>query len=79
MAGPLPTVHVLYDGYSRMENETMRANCSCVLVREGTANYIVDTMTPWDTDRVKQGQYQFVRVQTKYRLKSFFLILKFFK
>lgn len=42
---------VLFDGYSKMENGTYYANCSCVLIK-GPPNVIVDTMTAWDGDRI---------------------------
>ncbi|XP_054287228.1 metallo-beta-lactamase domain-containing protein 1-like isoform X1 [Macrosteles quadrilineatus] len=44
------TVHVLYDGYSKMVSESeMEANGTCTLIK-GRLNLIVDTMTPWDKD-----------------------------
>ncbi|XP_016978336.1 metallo-beta-lactamase domain-containing protein 1 [Drosophila rhopaloa] len=50
-------VIVLQDGYSRQEDgdeSTMRANCTCTLVRcrDGT-NVIVDTMTAWDGEHLR--------------------------
>uniref|UniRef100_A0A2P2I6F7 Metallo-beta-lactamase domain-containing protein 1 n=1 Tax=Hirondellea gigas TaxID=1518452 RepID=A0A2P2I6F7_9CRUS len=51
---PAPSVHVLYDGYSCIENGNMRANCSCVLIK-GKPNVIVDTMTAWDKDKIIKG------------------------
>ncbi|KAI9553573.1 hypothetical protein GHT06_021491 [Daphnia sinensis] len=52
------TVKVLFSGYSSAINEKedenlpyIHANCSCVLVT-GSTNLIVDTMTPWDADRI---------------------------
>ncbi|XP_046965899.1 metallo-beta-lactamase domain-containing protein 1 [Vanessa cardui] len=46
------TVIVLYDGYSDLKNELeMCANCSCTLIK-GCNNIIVDTMTPWDSDKI---------------------------
>ncbi|XP_042240850.1 metallo-beta-lactamase domain-containing protein 1-like [Homarus americanus] len=47
-------VHVLYDGYSKMENGKMRANCSCTLIK-GPNNMIVDTMTAWDKEKLLSG------------------------
>ncbi|KAK7085575.1 hypothetical protein SK128_027780 [Halocaridina rubra] len=48
------TVTVLYDGYSRMEDGRMRANCTCTLVK-GPITAIVDTMTAWDRDKILSG------------------------
>lgn len=46
---------VLYDGYSIQKNtEEMVANCSCTLIN-GENNIIIDTMTPWDTEKVVSG------------------------
>ncbi|KAJ8919528.1 hypothetical protein NQ315_002149 [Exocentrus adspersus] len=42
---------VLFEGYSKTENNKYRANCSCVLIK-GPPNIIVDTMTAWDGDRI---------------------------
>ncbi|KAA0195002.1 hypothetical protein HAZT_HAZT007857 [Hyalella azteca] len=50
----LPRVDVLYDGYSYLENGTMKANCSCVLIK-GEHIVIVDTMTAWDKDNILKG------------------------
>ncbi|GLG99406.1 hypothetical protein R5R35_011079 [Gryllus longicercus] len=47
-------VHVLFDGYSSMNDSEMKANCSCTLIK-GNKNIIVDTMTPWDRDRIIEG------------------------
>ncbi|KAF2350465.1 Metallo-beta-lactamase [Trinorchestia longiramus] len=47
----LPTVEVIFDGYSTLEEGTMKANCSCVLVK-GRENVIIDTMTAWDKDKL---------------------------
>ncbi|KAG7310937.1 hypothetical protein JYU34_003777 [Plutella xylostella] len=45
-------VSVLYDGYSNVDEEGyMTANCTCTLVK-GEHNIIVDTMTPWDSDKI---------------------------
>lgn len=44
-------VHVLHTGYSGTTDQGMIANCSCTLIR-GRHNVIVDTMTPWDKDRI---------------------------
>ncbi|CAH2236599.1 metallo-beta-lactamase domain-containing protein 1 [Pararge aegeria] len=43
---------VLFDGYSILKNEEeMSANCSCTLLK-GINNVIIDTMTPWDTNKI---------------------------
>lgn len=44
-------VHVLHAGYSGTTDQGMIANSSCTLIR-GRHNVIVDTMTPWDKDRI---------------------------
>ena len=47
-------VVVLFDGYSRMtSDDVMEANCSCTLIK-GLVNMIIDTMTPWDADKIKK-------------------------
>ncbi|XP_075226120.1 metallo-beta-lactamase domain-containing protein 1-like isoform X7 [Lycorma delicatula] len=47
-------VTVLYPGYSKEEEGGMMANCSCTLIT-GKLNVIVDTMTPWDKDKIIKG------------------------
>lgn len=49
-------VFVLFEGYSRTEQagKIMKANCSCSLIKAWDLNIIVDTMTPWDKDRIVQ-------------------------
>lgn len=46
-------VHVLYDGYSHINESSteMKANCTCTLIK-GPKNIIVDTMTAWDGERI---------------------------
>lgn len=45
-------VHVLFDGYCRPnEDGGLMANCTCTLIK-GPKNIIVDTMTPWDGERL---------------------------
>lgn len=45
-------VIVLYDGYSYVNNDgEMIANCTCSLIT-GRHNIIVDTMTPWDSEKI---------------------------
>lgn len=48
------TVIVLFDGYADTtdDGQYMTANCSCTLIRTGEINVIVDTMTPWDKDKL---------------------------
>lgn len=46
---------VMYDGYSNLKNKhEMKANCSCTLIK-GFHNIVVDTMTPWDIDKIILG------------------------
>lgn len=41
---------IIAEGYSKDDGENqMRANCSCVLIRDEGVNVIVDTMTAWDS------------------------------
>ncbi|GFG38317.1 hypothetical protein Cfor_12196 [Coptotermes formosanus] len=47
-------VHVLYDGYSKMADEGMVANCTCTLIK-GPKHIVVDTMTPWDKEKIITG------------------------
>lgn len=49
-------VFVLFEGYSRTEKagKIMKANCTCSLIKSSDLNIIVDTMTPWDKDRLVQ-------------------------
>lgn len=47
---------ILAEGYSKDVKEmSMRANCSCVLVKDNLVNIIVDTMTPWDKDLILES------------------------
>lgn len=50
-------VEVLFDGFSRLEagNQFMSSNCTCTLVISDTVKMIVDTMTAWDGDRIKEA------------------------
>lgn len=50
----MASIHILADGYSRILDGKMEANCSCVLVK-GEDNIIVDTMTAWDGHYILQG------------------------
>ena len=47
-------VTVLFDGYSSVSEggKTMKANCSCTLIQSKGLNIIVDTMTPWDKEKI---------------------------
>lgn len=46
---------VLFDGFSNMSGkDQLDANCSCTLIK-GMHNIIVDTMTAWDADKIKNG------------------------
>lgn len=47
-------VHVLYNGYSKSNENGMEANCTCTLIK-GKFNVIVDTMTAWDGDLILEG------------------------
>nr|XP_018897532.1 PREDICTED: metallo-beta-lactamase domain-containing protein 1 [Bemisia tabaci]XP_018897533.1 PREDICTED: metallo-beta-lactamase domain-containing protein 1 [Bemisia tabaci]XP_018897534.1 PREDICTED: metallo-beta-lactamase domain-containing protein 1 [Bemisia tabaci]XP_018897536.1 PREDICTED: metallo-beta-lactamase domain-containing protein 1 [Bemisia tabaci]XP_018897537.1 PREDICTED: metallo-beta-lactamase domain-containing protein 1 [Bemisia tabaci]XP_018897538.1 PREDICTED: metallo-beta-lactam len=47
-------VTVLYPGYSKSVKDGMIANCSCTLIT-GCVNVIVDTMTPWDQEKIIRG------------------------
>ncbi|XP_017882015.1 metallo-beta-lactamase domain-containing protein 1 isoform X2 [Ceratina calcarata] len=44
-------VIVLFSGYSTKLDETLKANCSCTLIK-ASRNIIVDTMTAWDRQRI---------------------------
>ena len=45
-------VSVLFDGYSRVGGKIMKANCSCTLIKSKNVNVLVDTMTPWDKEKI---------------------------
>ena len=47
-------VNVLFDGYSNIseDGKIMRANCTCTLIQSKGLNIIVDSMTPWDKDKI---------------------------
>lgn len=54
-------IHVLFNGYSsdltscKLNNRnitSMKANCSCTLIKGKNNNIIIDTMTPWDKDKI---------------------------
>ncbi|XP_047508438.1 metallo-beta-lactamase domain-containing protein 1 [Pieris napi] len=48
-------VTVLQDGYSYQNSSSeMIANCTCSLIT-GVHNIIVDTMTPWDSEKILQS------------------------
>lgn len=49
----------LFEGYSviQPENNQMLANCTCTLIKSKSGNNIlIDTMTPWDRDKLLQGK-----------------------
>ena len=58
-------ITVLHNGYSDfVPNQTadlsiMKANCTCTLIRNANFNVIVDTMTPWDGDKIKDSLKRF--------------------
>lgn len=48
----------LFEGYSvvQAEKNQMLANCTCTLIKSKNGNNIlVDTMTPWDREKLIQG------------------------
>lgn len=50
-------VYVLENGYSRVQEDgNMIANCTCTLLK-GKHNIIVDTMTPWDKQKIIDGKF----------------------
>lgn len=46
---------VLFDGYSYGDGGNQRANCTCTLIKRPSTNIIIDTMTPWDKDKILSG------------------------
>lgn len=48
---------VLFDGYSYEDGHNQRANCTCTLIKGVNSNIIIDTMTPWDKDKILSGKY----------------------
>lgn len=54
-----PSVKVLFDGFSRLEEKTgdMIANCTCTFIKGHKFNVIVDTMTAWDGDKIISGMH----------------------
>jgi glyoxylase-like metal-dependent hydrolase (beta-lactamase superfamily II) len=46
-----PQIIILFDGYSKDEESSMLANCTCTLIK-GPPNIIIDTMTAWDGNRI---------------------------
>lgn len=56
------SVICLFEGYSVVEAEKNRmlANCSCTLIKSKNGNNIlIDTMTPWDREKLLQGKLAF--------------------
>lgn len=52
-------VHVLENGYSTLRGSKMIANCTCTLLK-GKHNIIVDTMTPWDKQKIINGKLCYI-------------------
>lgn len=64
-------VIVLYEGYStEAVNNQMTANCSCTLIK-GVHNIIVDTMTPWDSEKILTGKFRFHNKKVQQTEKSY--------
>lgn len=52
----MSVIKVLFDGYSKQnDNDTMSANCTCTLINKQGVIIIIDTMTPWDKDKILNG------------------------
>lgn len=50
-------IDVLFDGYSNENPDgTQTANCTCTLIRNPSQCIIVDTMTPWDAEKIKDSK-----------------------
>ena len=51
------TISVLFDGYSRIDasKNIMHANCTCTLIKSKGLNVIVDSMTPWDKEKLVEA------------------------
>lgn len=49
-----PEVVALFEGYSRREEASTKANCTCTLIK-AQLNIIVDTMTAWDGEKIKMA------------------------
>jgi len=62
-------VHVLYDGYSKMTDEGMVANCTCTLIK-GPELIIVDTMTPWDKEKIITGTVSCTGAEFHFKIKQ---------
>ncbi|XP_040569863.1 metallo-beta-lactamase domain-containing protein 1 [Lepeophtheirus salmonis] len=45
-------IHILSVGYSKFEKDTCLANCTSTLIKSPDINIVVDTMTPWDKDKL---------------------------
>ncbi|XP_045479772.1 metallo-beta-lactamase domain-containing protein 1 [Harmonia axyridis] len=50
-------VKVLFDGYSGIKEDGYYANCTCTLLK-GPQNIIVDTLTPWDGEKLRAALNQ---------------------
>lgn len=60
---------ILAEGYSTIDSvkdNVMQANCSCVLIKGKDKNIIIDTMTPWDSQFILDGNFENVFEQIKY-------------
>lgn len=50
------SIKILANGYSEMVSEdSMKANCTCTVIRDGDLTVIVDTMTPWDKNFILES------------------------
>ncbi|XP_055712655.1 metallo-beta-lactamase domain-containing protein 1 [Phlebotomus papatasi] len=56
MCSSATEIFILFDGFSEiktLENEeVMLANCTCTLIKSRGINIIVDSLTPWDSERL---------------------------
>lgn len=57
---------VLFDGYSYPDGDNQRANCTCTLIKgRANKNIIIDTMTPWDKNKIISGKFFNISSQFK--------------
>lgn len=69
------TVICLFEGYCIVQEEQnqMLANCTCTLIKSKNGkNILIDTMTPWDREKLLKGR-------PDYYNRFFIQILNFFK
>ena len=54
MTSSLSDVFVLFEGFSKVDpnQSIMKANCTSTLIKSKGKNIIIDTMTPWDKDKL---------------------------